>query len=70
MTWDCLKCGHENEEELPMFGDAAVCEKCGAEHETDWELIDPMEGIMASWVVGLIEKARPEVEEVKRDDDE
>jgi uncharacterized Zn finger protein len=51
--WDCLKCGHENKNELPRFGDDAVCEKCGAVHETDWDYTDPHEGCMATWVTKL-----------------
>lgn len=55
MEWDCLKCGNGSEGEIPMFGDDAVCEECGAIHETDWEYIDPYEGILTSWIVRLKE---------------
>ena len=49
-TWDCLKCGHENEWES-CFGDDETCKKCKIVHETDWDYLDY--DSIAHWVVGI-----------------
>ena len=51
MGWTCLECDFDNEEDIPLFGDDAICKNCGAIHETDWDYID--EDSMTSWIVGI-----------------
>lgn len=56
MSWTCMSCQHENDRDVPLFGDEAVCEKCGAIHGTDWDYVT--EDSLASWIVCL-SKAKP-----------
>lgn len=55
MAWECLRCNHLNDGNVPMFAENVTCEKCGAVHETDWECSDPEEGNFCSWVTNLVD---------------